>query len=86
RNDAPQRVVQRDVAGMMNQMMAATVREGTGRGAQFGHPAAGKTGTTQNARDAWFVGYTAHLVTGVWFGNDDATPMDGVTGKVASVR
>ncbi len=85
RTDAPQRVVQRDVAGMMNQMMAATVREGTGRGAQFGHPAAGKTGTTQNARDAWFIGYTAHLVTGVWFGNDDATPMDGVTGGTLPV-
>ena len=69
-----------DLAGMMNQMMSQTVRAGTARAAQFDHPAAGKTGTTQNARDAWFVGYTAHLVTGVWFGNDDGKPMKNVTG------
>ena len=70
---------------MMNLMMARTVREGTARGARFGHAAAGKTGTTQNARDAWFVGYTAHLVTGVWFGNDDGTPMKNVTGGTLPV-
>ena len=41
---------------------------------------AGKTGTNQSYRDAWFIGYTAHYVTGVWFGNDDFTPMNKVTG------
>ena len=45
-----------------------------------GWPAAGKTGTSQDFRDAWFVGYTAHLVTGVWLGNDDGTPTKHVTG------
>src|ERR1700754_2817845 len=43
-------------------------------------PSAGKTGTSQNSRDAWFVGYTANLTTGVWFGNDDGSPMKKVTG------
>ena len=42
--------------------------------------AAGKTGTSQDFRDAWFIGYTAHLVTGVWLGNDDGTPTKKVTG------
>ena len=75
-----QRVLAPDLAAMMNRMMSRTIRAGTARAAGFDHPAAGKTGTTQNARDAWFVGYTAHLVAGVWFGNDDGTPMRDVTG------
>jgi penicillin-binding protein 1A len=74
------RVVNPQIVAMMNAMMAETIRTGTARKADFGWPAAGKTGTSQNARDAWFVGYTANLTTGVWFGNDDATPMKGVTG------
>src|SRR5262249_26892534 len=45
-----------------------------------GWPAAGKTGTSQDFRDAWFVGYTAHLVTGVWLGNDDSSPTRKATG------
>lgn len=54
---------------------------GTGRRARLeGRPAAGKSGTSQAHRDAWFVGFTADFVTGVWVGNDDGTPMDGVTG------
>ncbi|MDN2568128.1 PBP1A family penicillin-binding protein, partial [Aquibium sp. A9E412] len=68
------RVIRPDAVGMMNAMMARTVAEGTGRRAAIGRPAAGKTGTSQAARDAWFVGYTADLVAGVWFGNDDGTP------------
>lgn len=74
------RVVNPRVLGMMNAMMKDTLKYGTGRKADFGWPAAGKTGTSQNFRDAWFVGYTANLVTGVWFGNDDGHPMKGVTG------
>ncbi|MDN2581933.1 transglycosylase domain-containing protein [Aquibium sp. ELW1220] len=74
------RVINPQFVAMMNAMMAETIRTGTARKADFGWPAAGKTGTSQNARDAWFVGYTANLTTGVWFGNDDATPMKGVTG------
>ncbi|MAZ18882.1 MAG: penicillin-binding protein [Ahrensia sp.] len=78
--DNMSRAISPEVAGMMNQMMAKTVTEGTARAAGFDHPAAGKTGTSQNSRDAWFVGYTANLTTGVWFGNDDGTPTNKVTG------
>src|SRR4029077_5359437 len=56
------------------------VREGTGRAAQVDRPVAGKTGTSEDYRDAWFVGFTPDLVVGVWVGNDDNTPMNGVTG------
>ena len=53
---------------MMNQMMQETLITGTGKKAMLsGRPAGGKTGTSQSYRDAWFVGYTANLVTGVWF-------------------
>ena len=61
-------------------VMTATVEWGTGKAARLERPAAGKTGTSQDFRDAWFVGYTAELVTGVWFGNDDNSPTDRVTG------
>ncbi|HEY6380433.1 MAG TPA: PBP1A family penicillin-binding protein [Pseudolabrys sp.] len=66
---------------MMNTMMAETLTIGTAQRASLpGWPAAGKTGTSQDFRDAWFIGYTAHLVTGVWLGNDDGTPTKRVTG------
>ena len=74
------RVVRSDVVGMMNSMMTGTVETGTAKKAAFAWPAAGKTGTSQKSRDAWFVGYTANLTTGVWFGNDDGAPMKKVTG------
>jgi len=74
------RVLKPEIVGMMNAMMAGTVEAGTARKAAFAWPSAGKTGTSQNSRDAWFVGYTANLTTGVWFGNDDARPMKKVTG------
>ncbi len=74
------RVVNAQVVGMMNSMMSRTVEEGTGRKANFGWPAAGKTGTTQSSRDVWFVGFTANLTTGVWFGNDDNSPTKKATG------
>jgi penicillin-binding protein 1A len=74
------RVVNAEVVGMMNAMMSRTLEEGTGRKADFGWPAAGKTGTTQSSRDVWFVGFTANLTTGVWFGNDDNSPTNKVTG------
>jgi penicillin-binding protein 1A len=78
--DGMPRVVRADVVGMMNAMMEKTLESGTARKAAFGWPAAGKTGTTQNSRDVWFVGYTANLTTGVWFGNDDGAPTRKVTG------
>ena len=66
---------------MMNAMMQQTLTIGTAHKAALpGWPAAGKTGTSQDFRDAWFIGYTAHLVTGVWLGNDDGTPTKNVTG------
>jgi penicillin-binding protein 1A len=75
------RVVKPEIVGMMNSMMAGTVEVGgTAKKAAFGWPSAGKTGTSQNSRDAWFVGYTANLTTGVWFGNDDGSGMKRVTG------
>jgi penicillin-binding protein 1A len=70
----------RDLA-MMNQMMSETLRIGTARKAELpGWPAAGKTGTSQDYRDAWFVGYTAQLVTAVWLGNDNNSPTKKASG------
>lgn len=67
--------------GQMNRLLAGVVTQGTGRAAAIaGHPTAGKTGTGQGYRDAWFVGYTAHMVAGAWVGNDAFTPMNKVTG------
>jgi penicillin-binding protein 1A len=66
---------------MINAMMQETLINGTGRKAELpGRSAAGKTGTSQDFRDGWFVGYTAQLVTGVWLGNDDSSPTKKVTG------
>ncbi len=76
----PGRVISPECETEMNQMLAAVIDHGTGRSAQLPRPAAGKTGTTQDYRDAWFIGYTADLVTGVWFGNDDNAPMNNVIG------
>lgn len=74
------RVLRPEIVGMMNSMMANAVEAGTARKAAFGWPAAGKTGTSQKSRDAWFIGYTANLTTGVWFGNDDGKPTKNITG------
>jgi membrane peptidoglycan carboxypeptidase len=64
----------------MMDLLSSVVRNGTGRAAQLDLPVAGKTGTSQDYRDAWFVGFTPDLVVGVWVGNDDNSPMKGVTG------
>jgi penicillin-binding protein 1A len=74
------RVISATHDGEMNEMLKGVIDGGTGRDAALPRPAAGKTGTTQDYRDAWFVGYTAQLVAGVWLGNDDDSPMRGVTG------
>ncbi|WP_421916267.1 transglycosylase domain-containing protein [Mesorhizobium sp.] len=79
-DDNAPRVASPEVVGMMNSMMMGTVEFGSAKKAAFAWPAAGKTGTSQNSRDAWFVGYTANLTTGVWFGNDDGSAMKKVTG------
>ncbi len=79
--DAPPRVLEPNIVAMMNGMMMRVVNEGTGRAARLsGWQVAGKTGTTQSSRDALFVGFTSDMTTGVWFGNDDGTPMKKVTG------
>jgi penicillin-binding protein 1A len=70
----------RNVA-MMNTMMQETLLSGTAHKAELpGWIAAGKTGTSQDFRDAWFIGYTSNLVTGVWLGNDDNSPTKKATG------
>lgn len=75
------RLIAAEHVGAMNDMLNAALVAGTGRRAALPrHPAAGKTGTTQDFRDAWFIGYTAHMTTGVWIGNDDGTPMRRVMG------
>ncbi len=82
---APQnlgRVVEPQHVAMMNAMMQETILSGTARKAALGGwPAAGKTGTSQDFRDAWFIGYTANLVTGVWLGNDDSSPSRKASGS-----
>jgi penicillin-binding protein 1A len=75
------RLIEPRYVAMMNQMMRETLRTGTAQKAQLsGWAAAGKTGTSQDFRDAWFIGYTARLVTGVWLGNDDSSPTKKATG------
>jgi len=75
------RIVDARYIAMMNAMMRETLVSGTARAASLpGWQAAGKTGTSQDYRDAWFIGYTAHLVTGVWLGNDDNTPTKKAVG------
>lgn len=79
--DNPPRVLRPDIIAMMNGMLVRAVNEGTGRNARLSRQqVAGKTGTSQAFRDALFVGYTADLATGVWFGNDNGKPTKKVTG------
>lgn len=73
-------VIATPVVRQMNELLTSVVHSGTARKAQIGRPVAGKTGTTQDYRDAWFLGFTPQLVTGVWVGNDNYTPMNKVTG------
>jgi penicillin-binding protein 1A len=79
--NGPGEVVSRDNLARMTGLMVEAVTTGTGRSARIvERPTAGKTGTTQDYRDAWFVGFTADLVCGVWIGNDDNAPMHRATG------
>lgn len=76
-----ERVIHTEAAGKLIYMMEKVVSDGTGRRAALpDRQVAGKTGTTQAARDAWFIGFTADYVAGVWMGYDDNTPLTGVTG------
>jgi penicillin-binding protein 1A len=79
--DSLDRIIEPRMVAMMNAMMQETLLAGTARKAELpGWAAAGKTGTSQEFRDAWFVGYTSHLVAGVWLGNDDSSPTRKTTG------
>jgi len=81
RNANNGRVIEPQYVAMMNSMMEETLLTGTAHKAELpGWQAAGKTGTSQDWRDAWFVGYTSYLVTGVWLGNDDSSPTKKVSG------
>ena len=76
-----ERVISENAAAQLIYMMNQVVEAGTGQRAKLpGRQAAGKTGTTQAARDAWFLGFTADYVAGVWMGYDNNTPLTGVTG------
>ena len=76
----PGRVADPAAVATLTGMMEGVMAEGTGRRARFGGWAAGKTGTTQNGRDAWFEGFSNRYVVGVWLGNDDNSPMKKVVG------
>lgn len=79
--EAAIRVIDEKTAGYMVYMLSQVVEAGTGRRAKLDdRPSAGKTGTTQAARDAWFIGFTGDYVAGVWMGYDNNTPLSGVTG------
>ena len=75
-----QSVVRPKYVHNLSSMMENVIDNGTGRGAQLPFPASGKTGTSQDNRDAWFVGYTDRMVSIVWLGNDDNSPMQRITG------
>ena len=79
------KVLDKDTAGIMTAMLRRVITEGTGRGANIGKPMGGKTGTTNENKDAWFIGYTPDLVTGVFVGNDDNTST-GLTGGTLPAR
>jgi penicillin-binding protein 1A len=82
----PGKLIEPNYVNELNAMLTEVIASGTGRAAQLGRPAAGKTGTTSDFRDALFVGFAGDLVAGVWFGNDDETPMNHVTGGTLPAR
>ncbi len=79
-NDSAGRLIDPKTVAALQSMLQEVVTSGTGKAARLDRPAAGKTGTSQDYRDAWFIGFTAELVAGVWVGNDNSAPMKRVTG------
>ena len=78
--DEPNQILDEDAVEDLTQMLEEVLDSGTGKRAKLPFFAAGKTGTTQDYRDAWFVGFTDDYVAAVWVGNDDNSPMKGITG------
>jgi penicillin-binding protein 1A len=78
-----ERAIDKESAAIMTWMLRSVVTDGTGRAAQLGRPVAGKTGTSDEARDLWFVGYIPQVVAGVWLGNDNNKPTNGRSGTAA---
>jgi len=78
-----QRAVDAETAAIMTWMLQGVVNDGTGRAAQLERPVAGKTGTSDEARDLWFIGYIPQMVAGVWLGNDNNKPTYGASGTAA---
>lgn len=85
--DTQRQVLNPQVAGQLTGLLQGVVQSGTGRDAFLGLGEAGKTGTTNDNRDLWFVGYVprSQLVTGIWLGNDDNTPTGGSSGQAAAL-
>ena len=79
----PGEILDSGLVNTMIRMLENTIQTGTGKNAKIDRPAAGKTGTSQSLRDAWFIGFSSDLVVGVWFGNDDDSPMKNITGGTA---
>lgn len=80
------KVLNLNTAATMTAIMKTVITNGTGRAANIGKPAAGKTGTTDDSRDAYFIGFTPDVVTGVWVGNDDNSQMGGITGGTVPAK
>ncbi|MFM7450168.1 MAG: transglycosylase domain-containing protein [Leptolyngbyaceae cyanobacterium] len=79
----PRQVIDQSTTAIMTWMMQNVVNSGTGQAAYIGRPAAGKTGTSEKARDLWFIGFIPQLVTGVWLGNDNNSPTGGTSSTAA---
>lgn len=87
RDDPPPQIVRRASVEQLNRMLREVIKFGTGKAAALDFtPVAGKTGTSNEYKDAWFVGFTGRLVTGVWMGNDDSSPTDRLTGGTLPVQ
>lgn len=86
-DETPQRVLDPAIANEMTRLLTAVVSRGTGRAAAIGRSVAGKTGTTNDGRDLWFIGYVpaADVLTGIWLGNDDNSPTQGSSGLAAAL-
>lgn len=79
--DAENRIIKKKIVDKLTGMMQSVINSGTGKRAKIKGFAAGKTGTSQDNRDAWFVGFNQNYITAVWLGNDNNSPMKGVSGS-----